>query len=275
MKLGWLSDIHLNFLETQAAHEFVASVSPIDVDAWALSGDIGEANSVIEFLRLLATLVPATTYFTLGNHDFYGSSLARVRREVGHVVAGSDRLVWLTEAEPQLLDGAVAVVGDEAWADARLGNALGTLVELTDFFAIEELSGLDRRALIRTLNALGDEAAARLAPKLDKAAASCRRVVVVTHVPPFREAAWHQGRPSHDDWLPWFSCHAVGEVLLQCARRNPTVDFLVLCGHTHGSGVCSPEPNVTVHTAAAEYGAPRVQGVFDLDSWPAFRSGRT
>ena len=96
------------------------------------------------------------------------------------------------------------------------------------------------------------------------------RVVVVTHVPPFRAAAWHQGRPSHDDWLPWFSCRAVGEVLLRCARRNPTVEFLVLCGHTHGSGVYSPAENVTVHTAEAEYGAPRVQCVFDLDSWPAF-----
>jgi hypothetical protein len=62
MKLGWLSDIHLNLLESQAAHEFVA----------------------------------------------------------------------------------VAVVGDEAQADARLGNGLGTLVALTDFLAIDELSGLDR-----------------------------------------------------------------------------------------------------------------------------------
>lgn len=33
------------------------------------------------------------------------------------------------------------------------------------------------------------------------------------HVPPFREASWHQGRISDDDWLPHFTCKAVGDVL--------------------------------------------------------------
>ena len=180
----------------------------------------------------------------------------------------------MTEAGAQVLNGLVAIVGDDSWADARCGNALRTPVELNDFFMIEELTGLSREALVYTLNGLGDAAAARLAPKLEQAARSCPRVVLLTHVPPFREAAWHQGRPSDDDWVPWFSCRAVGEVILECARANPATSFLVLCGHTHGAGVHSPAANVIVHTAGAEYGAPRIQRVFEIDGgtpageWP-------
>jgi len=148
--------------------------------------------------------------------------------------------------------------------DARFGNALGTPVEQNDFFLIEDFAGFSRPALVRKLNGLGDEAATRLSPKLERAAASRDQVVALMHVPPFREAAWHQGQPSNDDWVPWFSCRAVGEIILSYARAHPQVNFLVLCGHTHGSGVYSPLTNVTVHTAEAEYGAPRIQRFFEV-----------
>jgi len=91
-----------------------------------------------------------------------------------------------------------------------------------------------------------------------------RHVVVVTHVPPFREAAWHEGRPSNDDWVPWFACKATGEAIVACARDCPRTEFIVLCGHTHGAGIHSPAANVMVHTAVAEYGAPGVQRLFEF-----------
>lgn len=75
-----------------------------------------------------------------------------------------------------------------------------------------------------------------------------RHVVVVTHVPPFRESAWHEGRPGDDDRVPWFACKATGEAIMACARDCPRTNFIVLCGHTHG----------------AEYGAPGVQRLFEF-----------
>jgi Icc-related predicted phosphoesterase len=89
-------------------------------------------------------------------------------------------------------------------------------------------------------------------------------VIVLTHVPPYREAAWHEGRHSDDDWAPWFTCRAVGEAIDTCARQHPAVNFLVLCGHTHGAGTYAPQGNVVVHSAAADYGAPCVQRVFEV-----------
>jgi predicted MPP superfamily phosphohydrolase len=275
MRLGWLSDIHLNFLDRSAVQAFLRELAAADADVWLLGGDIAQANSVLGSLQSLEGELDRDIYFVLGNHDFYGGSIIEVRGQVRQLVEHAEHLVWLTEAEAQVLNGLVAIVGDDSWADARFGNALRTPVELNDFFLIEELTGLSREALVHTLNGLGDAAAARLAPKLEQAARSCPRVVFLTHVPPFREAAWHQCRPSDDDWVPWFSCRTVGEVILECARAHPAASFLVLCGHTHGSGVYSPAANVIVHTAGAEYGAPRIQRVFEIDArtpagaWPS------
>jgi hypothetical protein len=67
------------------------------------------------------------------------------------------------------------------------------------------------------------------------------------------------------DWLPWFSCAAVGHVILECAKRHPETEFVVLCGHTHGQGVFEASPNVTVYTAGAEYGNPKLQGIVIQD----------
>jgi hypothetical protein len=172
VRLGWLCDVHLNFLERRRLLRFLDTLRSREVDAWLLGGDIGEADSVVHYLRALEGAMSGTIYFTLGNHDFYGGSLSGTRERVRRLAEGSERLVWLTATEPRLLEGDVALVGDDGWADARFGDAHGTPVMLNDFFLIEELAGHSRPELVRTLQVLGDQAAARLAPKLEEAAAS-------------------------------------------------------------------------------------------------------
>ena len=60
-----------------------------------------------------------------------------------------------------------------------------------------------------------------------------QHIMVLTHVPPFREACWHEGRISDDNWLPHFTCKAVGDVLIEAMAANPDHRMTVLCGHTH------------------------------------------
>jgi hypothetical protein len=159
------------------------------------------------------------------------------------------------------LDDGVGLVGHEGWGDARLGNFAGSQVFLPDFITIKDLAGVyhDRRLLRQRLEALGDESADYFARVLPEALARYRRVVLVTHVPPFREAAWHDGRYSDDDWLPYFSCRAVGDVLLDVMRGHPACDLLVLCGHTHGSGEAQVLDNLRVRTGGAEDRRPRIE----------------
>ncbi|MBK8164962.1 MAG: metallophosphoesterase [bacterium] len=266
MRFGWLSDIHLEFLDRDAIDAFIVKLRRHDVDAWLVTGDIGVASSLTDHLRRFDASLAVPVCFTLGNHDHYGGSVVDVEREMRACVATASRLVWLAGSEPTVMGGKVAIVGDDTWADARYGNARATPVLLNDFFRIADLKGLDRAALLKTLAHLADAAVARLEARLRAAAGMCPEVVVLTHVPPFREAAWHEGRPSDDDWVPWFACRALGEAILRVAHGHPEVSFLVLCGHTHGEGEYRPAANVTVLTAAAEYGAPEVQRILEIGS---------
>jgi len=263
MRYGWISDIHLNFLGCAARRRFFDDLDAHEVDGWLLSGDTGEAPSILSYLREFDRRLAVPTCFVLGNHDFYNGSLKGVVHQVAELSAASERLVWLTTAAPLFLNKDLAIVGDDCWSDGRLGDPMGTPVELNDFYLIRELTGLARPELVERLNGLGDASVRRLTPKLEVAARTCANVILVTHPPPFEGATWHEGSTSSPDWLPWFSCKAAGDALLEVADGHPDTRFLVLCGHTHSRGVYSPCPNVVVHTAAAEYGRPVVEGVVE------------
>ena len=180
-------------------------------------------------------------------------------------------LVYLSQAGVVELTPNTALVGHDGWADGRLGDFDGSDVILNDFLLIDELHcwkdshTLDKPALRLALQALGDEAAGYLRSVLAPAAEQYPRVIVATHVPPFREAAWYQGRPSADDFLPFFSCKAMGDVLLDVAQSHPRCELLVLCGHTHGGGELQVLENLRVLTGPAEYGHPRIEKVFTVE----------
>jgi hypothetical protein len=89
-------------------------------------------------------------------------------------------------------------------------------------------------------------------------------VLLLTHVPPFREACWHEGHLSDDQALPFFACGATGEVLLEQMQSHPGRSMLVLCGHTHSGGAAELLPNLRVLTGGATYGSPRLQRTFRL-----------
>ena len=210
-------------------------------------------------------------YFVLGNHDFYRGSIVRTREAVTRVANHSEHLVYLTANYIVELTPKTALIGHDGWADARLGDFKKSEVILNDYVLIEELpkwrvdERFDKEALGESLKALGDQAARHFAKTLAEAAANYANVIAVTHVPPFREATWHQGRISDDNWLPHFSCKAAGDAMLKVMRAHPQCNLLVLCGHTHGGGETAPLENLRVLTGAAVYGRPAVQRVIEVE----------
>ena len=71
----------------------------------------------------------------------------------------------------------------------------------------------------------------------------------------------HEGKVSGDDWLPYFSSKAIGDVLMRVAQENPLVQLLVLCGHTHSVAKYQPLDNLLVEAGRATYECPEVQKV--------------
>jgi 3',5'-cyclic AMP phosphodiesterase CpdA len=264
MRLAWLSDIHLNFLAAPAAERFFAAVRETGADAVMLTGDIGEARSVIPWLERLDDALQRPIYFVLGNHDFYGGSIAAVRAAAADLQQRRPNLVYLTGNAVVQLTPATALVGDDGWADARLGKYETSFVMMNDYRLIEELAPYSKRERWAKLNQLGDEAANNIRRLLPEAFEKYPNVLLATHVPPLREACWHEGQLSDDEWAPHFTCRAMGDAILETARRYPQRTVAVYCGHTHSPGICHPAPNVTIYTGGAKYGEPAVQEVIEV-----------
>jgi 3',5'-cyclic AMP phosphodiesterase CpdA len=258
VRLAWATDLHLDFAGNAAVDRFVASVLEAAPDGLVITGDIGESHSWRLLLDAVTERLGITVYFVLGNHDYYRSTIANVRQNAARVKG------WLVKSGVVLLSPEVALIGHDGWGDGRLGDYANSNVMLNDYLLIGELVHSNRFARLRVLEGLGDEAGDHFRQWIPVAAQRRKRIVIATHVPPFRQAAWHQGRPSDDHWLPHFSCAASGDALLEAADEFPDVKFTVLCGHTHGEGYVRMRPNLEVFTGGAEYGAPKLQRVFDL-----------
>jgi Icc protein len=264
VKLAWCTDIHLDFLEDDQITAFGSRIAREGADAVLLTGDISVAPVLGPQLARLVSSWKVPCYFVLGNHDYYGASIEVVRHGARAMAAIDRRLIWLPNAGVVRLNETTALVGVDGWADGRIGDPEGTPIVLNDHLRIADLLQPSRAKLLEVVRALGDAEAVALRRVLGEALAPCDHVIVATHVPPFRESSTHEGKISGDDWLPWMTCHAVGEALREIARAHPDRRITVLAGHTHDRCSVQIEPNLLVRTGHVEYGAPRVEAVLEL-----------
>ncbi len=264
MRAAWVTDIHLNFLNAARVEDFCAALRAESPDIVLVGGDIAEADTVEWYLKTMAADIRRPIYFVLGNHDFYQGSIPTVRKVMDWLCRAENRLTYLSQAGCVKLTDTTGLVGHDGWGDGRLGDYANSTVRLNDHRLIRELSGLDRDELLARLNRLGDEAADHLRVVLPQALDAYERVILLTHVPPFVEACWHEGKTSDGNWAPFFTCKAVGDVLLETMSKRQDRQLTVLCGHCHGAGRAQLLPNLDVLTGRAEYGAPEIQTVIEI-----------
>jgi len=206
MRIAWLTDIHLNFLSRDDAEDFFTQIRAEQPDAILLTGDIGEARNVVVWLERMDRELQRPIYFVLGNHDFYGGSIEAVRAAVTALERPRPYLKYLTATDEVIeLTKTVGLIGDDGWADARLGNYEQSLIMMNDYRLIAELAPLSKHDRWPKLKELGDQAAAHVRRLLPQALARYDNVILGTHVPPLREACWHEGQLSNDEWLPHFT----------------------------------------------------------------------
>jgi Icc-related predicted phosphoesterase len=265
MRVAWVTDIHLNFVDDEGIEQFCRQILATDCDALLVGGDIGEAPSVARYLDGLVRRLERPVYFVLGNHDYYRGSIQNIRQWAITVTKQSPWLRWLPAASVVALTTRTALVGQDGWSDGRLGDFLGSPVRLNDYLLIEELRGLEKPALLAKLNALGDEAGDYLRTTLREALVRFDKTIVLTHVPPFRESCLYRGKPGDPNWLPHFTCKAVGDVLETLMEKYPERQTRVLCGHSHGAAEIEVLSNLRVTTGPAEYGRPAVSALLEVD----------
>jgi len=264
MQLVWLCDTHFNFVTEEDISIFCKKISGLKVDAVMIGGDISTAPMLAAHLKSLETYLDIPIYFVLGNHDYYHGSIAEIRQQVTKLSKQSAILSWLPASAVVELTADTALIGHGCWADGRLGNYEKSDVELNDFVYIAELANLDKGTRLQQLKAFGDESADYLREVLLEACAKYLNIIILAHVPPFREACWHEGSISNDHFLPHFSCKAAGQVIAEAASNFPDIDFTVLCGHTHSAGDYRHNSNLRVRTAQAQYGQLEIQDIIAI-----------
>lgn len=89
-------------------------------DALAMAEDIGSAQCVEERLEDLAEPFPGPVYVMLGNHDFYGSSVAAVRERIRALAAHTPNLDYSGTRRK------TAMVGVDGWAEGTGTGAAPT-----------------------------------------------------------------------------------------------------------------------------------------------------
>jgi 3',5'-cyclic-AMP phosphodiesterase len=259
--LLWITDAHMDHLSPTMEDAWFEKLANANADMLLLGGDT--ANSRI-FGRILARIqreFPGKVALVAGNHDYYHTSISDFRTQLAsHYRSGVIVFEPGCQSEPLPLADGVYLCGSGGWGDATAGCADASAMELNDEHLIAELR---THYLTNRLRELGKESATHLQEQLESVPVDTSCVIVLTHVPPWPDACWHEGRQS-DAWaLPRFCWQAGGNVISQAAQQMPETQFIVLCGHTHSDGIWKMK-NLTCHTAGSAYGRIDHSGMITL-----------
>lgn len=267
-QLFWATDIHLNFLDESFNKIFLGIIlAKVKTgNAIVVTGDIAEAPSIAPYMEWWKQAIEAQGsefFFVCGNHDFYRGSIAKTREKL---CAGPLGTNYLNNTGVVKLADNTALVGHDGWYDGEYDNWFTSKLDMMDYHIITELGSVfaaTRHEKFIKIQKLAQEGADHVYAQGTLALKTYDNLFIATHVPPFREAAVHNGKESDPTWMPHFSSKKMGDAIRKLAKENPTKQITVLCGHTHGEGICYPEPNVVCYTGKAEYRYPQV----DKNSW--------
>lgn len=264
-QLAWATDLHLVFVQRGPLRAFCETLAQTAADAIAITGDISDGRRLEGHLSFIAERVQKPIFVLLGNHDRYHTSFAGAEEQVRRVVENHPHVHRLTGSEIIELSTHTALIGVDGWADGQSGSGSASPVVLNDTILIHELAILSRLEAWKKIAELSRAFAETIQPTLDAAMSSFGEVILLTHVPPLPESTWHEGSISEPDYLPHFCNAQLGEVIRGVCARHPGTKLTVLCGHTHSEGV-HHENNLTVLTAGAIYGAPRIDRVIPISA---------
>lgn len=280
--IGWATDTHLDHVRHDKAmfQVFANQLIHAGCEALVISGDVSVAGLLCSQLRQLSDLLGPNfpIYFVCGNHDFYGGSFASVRAELTEFCEANSQICYLHEASFVPIGSETALIGADGWYDGLYSSVEESRLLMNDFFHIRDLVSLHKYQkagpvfhetngpLHRKMQELSEADAAAMYRKAKAAIDSgFRKLVLVTHIPPFPDNSIYNGRRSDKDWMPFFSSKNMGDKLLDLADEHPEVNFTVLCGHAHGEANFSAgRENFICRTGKADYGYPRLADILSV-----------
>jgi Icc protein len=260
-RLLWITDAHLDHLSSGMEDAWFEKLTKSQAEMLLLGGDTATSRMLGRILGRIETEFPGKVALVAGNHDYYHTSIPELRAALAcHHRTGVVVFEPGCQTKPVKLADGIYLCGSGGWGDASAGCADASAMILNDEYMIADLRTRDLNAKLRML---GQESARHLQEQLEVLTEDASCVIILTHVPPWPEACWHEGRRSDSYALPRFCWQAGGLVISQAAERLPQTRFIVLCGHTHSDGIWE-QANITCHTAGSSYGRIDHSGMITL-----------
>ena len=268
----WATDVHLDFIDDDARLiAFAESLIRDNPDGIIFSGDISVSNRLTYHLSVIERVVQRPIYFVLGNHDYYGDSIEKIRENMKELSNMSQYLRYLPLTPYTMLSSNTAVVGHDGWYDALNGDWQKSTFTMNDWGLIREfaqaasvvpyarIDGAQKATIVALARKLAHAGVMHVHDSIKAAARHFKNIVVVTHYPPFAESHVYNGRIGDAHAQPWFTSRMMGEMLLDASKAFPKCHFTVFAGHTHGQYDGKMASNLDVHVGGAEYGRPGPQ----------------
>lgn len=273
-RYAWTTDVHVGHLENEgkSLKQFAESLVASDPTGVFITGDVSISKQLVYHLSTIERVVRRPVYFVLGNHDYYGSEVEKVRKQMRELVNVSSYLRYMSSMPFMALTQNTAVVGHDGWYDCGYGNVARSTFFMSDWIAIGDFARFsggreymmrnsapkNKNEIIAVAKGFAKEAVQHVHDGIKGAARNFKHIIILTHVPPFRESHIYKGAPADEGSLPWYTSQMMGELLLQAAKSYPNVNFTVLCGHTHEAYVGQHAPNLWCRVGHSEYGTPIV-----------------
>lgn len=267
MRLAWCTDIHLNFCDFAKRVSFYNSINESKPEAIVITGDIAEGytfDTLLKEMKEHTFNVPIL--FVLGNHDYYQSSF--IDSQLAAAQLKHEGIHFMNSGNYFIDNNSTCIVGAGGWADARLGNYKTSRVRLNDWYYIEDFKGCKSIIQIhKRMKQLAKIEVDSLESRIRHGAClGTKNILVLTHVPPYEEAAMHNGRRTETDVLPYYSSKYMGDMLKRMANLYQNKNFVILAGHTHSKGYAVIKKNLRCLVGEADYYHPKVQEIIDTET---------
>ena len=266
-KLLWLSDLHLERADDQALSLFTDALAGIAYDAAVITGDVSSSRHLIRHLEMISGAIKRPVFFVLGNHDYHGETIRKVRDRIAELCRRVDNLHYLDGTKIFPLNSSTALIGHDGWADTRAGRIGKAEFRRKGHGEIGDFQTLSPCGRLQKMRDLGRESAVAIRTILPRALMRYRHVVVATHVPPFPSAVRFDGQPCDCEMLPKFANLSAGLALIGINKNINIPDrrVTVLAGHTHCRIQQWILPNLEIRVAGARPGEPTFQEIINLD----------
>ncbi len=129
------------------------SIKNTSSDSVWISGDIAQADTLIELLSILSSEVKQSIYFVLGNHDYYLGSFNEMRSKIRKLCNASKRLCWLNDSGVVGVTPEACLIGHDSWADGTLGNYDNSDLLLNDYILIKDFNPLIKETIVEVTEA--------------------------------------------------------------------------------------------------------------------------